>query len=112
MFTRVSPKKTWEGYFGGIVFAIGIAFLGHRFVPSVARLMTLVETLLFALAVSVICPFGDFGESMLKRSFAVKDSSNLIPGHGGILDRLDSILFSMPIAFWFYEVVNSRIPQL
>lgn len=111
MFTRVSPKKTWEGYFGGIVFAVGIAFLAHRFVAPVTQLMTWYETLLFAVAVAVICPFGDFGESMLKRSFAVKDSSNLIPGHGGILDRLDSILFSMPIAFWFYEIVNSRISQ-
>lgn len=111
MFTRVSPKKTWEGYFGGIVFAIGIAYIGHQFVPAVSQLMSCRITLLFATAVAVICPFGDFGESMLKRSFAVKDSSNLIPGHGGILDRLDSILFSMPIAFWFYEIVNSRIAQ-
>lgn len=107
MFTRVSPSKTWEGYFGGVVFTLLIAFIAHSLFPLVRSLMPLRYALGFALAIAVICPIGDFGESMLKRSFQAKDSSNLIPGHGGILDRLDSVLFSMPIAFWFYELVNS-----
>ena len=106
MFTRVSPKKTWEGYFGGIAFTVGVAALAHAVIQGVQGLMSLKLVLAFAVAVAVVCPFGDFGESMIKRSFGVKDSSNLIPGHGGVLDRLDSILFSMPIAFWFYEIVN------
>lgn len=109
MFKRVSPKKTWEGYFGGVIFTVLIAYLAHSFVPQVRSLMIMKEVLLFGFTISVVCPFGDFGESMLKRSFNVKDSSNLIPGHGGVLDRLDSILFSMPIAFWFFEIVNSQI---
>ena len=102
MFTRVSPSKTWEGYFGGVFFTLCIALIAHSFFPPVRSLMPLRYALGFALSIAVICPFGDFG-SMLKRSFQAKDSSNLIPGHGGILDRLDSILFSLPIEFWLYE---------
>jgi phosphatidate cytidylyltransferase len=95
---RISPKKTREGALGG--FVAGPAFLvaaGHYWLPAAAPLSLLgVGVLLVAAGI-----FGDLFESMLKRAAGVKDSSALIPGHGGILDRIDALLFATPI-FSFY----------
>jgi phosphatidate cytidylyltransferase len=95
---RISPKKTREGALGG--FIVGPAFLvlaGHYWLPAAAPLsLAGVGVLLVAAGI-----FGDLFESMLKRSAGVKDSSTLIPGHGGILDRIDALLFAMPV-FYFY----------
>lgn len=95
---RISPKKTREGALGG--FVVGPAFLvlvGRYWLPGVSPLsLAGIGVLLVAAGI-----FGDLFESMLKRSAGVKDSSALIPGHGGILDRIDALLFATPI-FYFY----------
>ncbi len=96
---KVSPNKTWAGYFGGIVLSIigsiGIAALFHVIVPSIVIL----DGLIIGLVISILTPLGDFGESMLKRQFGVKDTSNILPGHGGILDRIDSSLWAAAIGY-------------
>ena len=96
---KVSPNKTWAGYFGGILMGIlgtwGIAVLFHTIVPAITAL----DGLLIGLAISVLTPFGDFGESMLKRQFNIKDMSNILPGHGGVLDRIDSSLWAAAIGY-------------
>jgi phosphatidate cytidylyltransferase len=87
---RISPNKTWSGFIGGALFAsvAGMLFawwFGHTSIPTVAGL---------SIALAVISQGGDLGESFLKRFFGVKDSSGLIPGHGGVLDRLDGLVFA------------------
>jgi phosphatidate cytidylyltransferase len=99
MMPVVSPKKSWEGYLGGIVIgtlvATGFALWFHSFVPAI----TWQKGILLGVIISAICPMGDFGESMIKRQFKQKDSSQLIPGHGGFLDRIDSYLWAAIIGF-------------
>jgi phosphatidate cytidylyltransferase len=87
---KISPNKTWSGFIGGALFAsvAGMLFawwFGHTSIPTVAGL---------SIALAVISQGGDLGESFLKRFFGVKDSSGLIPGHGGVLDRLDGLVFA------------------
>jgi phosphatidate cytidylyltransferase len=95
-----SPKKSWEGYIGGIVFCLVFSALfaaaWHLRAPSVTPLRGLV----MGLVLSVLSPMGDLGESMLKRQFGVKDSSNILPGHGGMLDRVDSWIWSGVIGYY------------
>jgi phosphatidate cytidylyltransferase len=100
MTPRLSPKKSWEGYiagiFSGVLLTAGLAWLWHFADPAI----TPGHAALVALAVSVLGIFGDLGESMLKRQFNVKDSSNILPGHGGILDRIDSWLWAAVIGYY------------
>jgi phosphatidate cytidylyltransferase len=93
---RLSPKKTWEGAIGG--WLIGVALT-----PAVAWLLGLppIHGLGIGILTATVAPFGDLAESMFKRQAGVKDSSNLIPGHGGMLDRIDSLLFVVPAAFYY-----------
>lgn len=97
---RVSPKKTWEGYLGGILFALILtplmAACWHLFTPAVTPL----DGLIIGAVIAVITPLGDLGESMLKRQFGLKDSSNLLPGHGGAMDRIDSWLWAAAIGYY------------
>jgi len=100
MAPKVSPKKTWEGYVGGILFGLAgtalMAFLWHLRAPEV----TMIRGLVIGAVIAVIIPLGDLGESIIKRQFGYKDSSNLIPGHGGILDRIDTWLWSAAIGYY------------
>lgn len=100
MTQHVSPKKSWEGYFGGIVFgALGcllLAGLWHLVAPDITPL----KGLILGVVISVISPLGDLGESMLKRGFGVKDTSRLLPGHGGMMDRIDSWLWAATISYY------------
>lgn len=100
MMTRVSPNKSWEGYLGGVVVSILltalIAWVVHFLIPAV----TLHAGLWMGLVISILAPLGDFGESMLKRPFGIKDSSNLIPGHGGFLDRIDAFLWAAVLGYY------------
>jgi phosphatidate cytidylyltransferase len=100
MTPRLSPKKSWEGYiaglFTGVLLTAGLAGLWHFADPVV----TAGRGALVGLVVSVLGIFGDLGESMLKRQFGVKDSSNILPGHGGVLDRIDSWLWAAVIGYY------------
>ena len=97
---RVSPKKTWEGYFGGIlVGALGGALMGILW-GIVTPAITPLRGLIMGLVLSALTPLGDLGESMVKRQFNIKDSSRILPGHGGIFDRIDSWLWAAPIGYY------------
>ncbi|HSG28719.1 MAG TPA: phosphatidate cytidylyltransferase, partial [Candidatus Krumholzibacterium sp.] len=99
-FPDISPKKTTEGILGGIVFSIaGILILRHIMAPWLAVHMAVG----LAVMASIIGQLGDLVESMLKRDVKIKDSSGTIPGHGGILDRFDSLLFTGPMIYYFLK---------
>lgn len=98
----ISPKKTWEGWFGGLVMAVGMAFLVHWFFESQYNTHYTLKTIIgVAVVVSIFGPIGDLFESSLKREAEVKDSSNLIPGHGGFLDRFDAMFMAVPFVLAF-----------
>ncbi len=94
LFERVSPKKTWEGALWGFVGAVaGSYFLGEAILPEHPSFLTII----IGIVAGVFGQIGDLGESLLKRDAGIKDSSNFFPGHGGFLDRFDSVLFVFPI---------------
>ena len=104
MFPRVSPKKSWEGLFGGIAFAIGAAYIMHRFGwfdKIVANNYKDFVVIPFALLAGGFGTLGDLMESLMKRTIGVKDSGRFLPGHGGVLDRFDSMLLAAPIVALF-----------
>lgn len=111
MTRRVSPNKSWEGYLAGVLAgALGamlLASLWHMRAPAV----TWDKGLLIGFIIAAISPLGDLGESMLKREFGVKDTSHLLPGHGGILDRVDSWLWAAPIGYYLLLHVWQVIPK-
>ncbi len=94
---QCSPKKSIEGFIGGIVFALIFSYISTLIFPAH---ISIKSAIFIGLTVGIIGQFGDLFESVLKRDFGVKDSSHLIPGHGGILDRFDSLIISAPI-FYF-----------
>lgn len=95
---EVSPKKTWEGAFGGTLLAVGAALLmRHLFLPTA---LTAAQAAWLGLLVAVVGQVSDLAESVLKRSTGVKDSSHLLPGHGGFLDRFDSYLLLAPVFYY------------
>ncbi|MFT6996317.1 MAG: phosphatidate cytidylyltransferase [Cryomorphaceae bacterium] len=97
LFPRISPNKTWEGTIGG-----GLATMtGAVVISTYNDEISIINWLVLGLIIVVAASFGDLVESMLKRSLKVKDSSNLLPGHGGILDRFDGVLLASPIAFTY-----------
>ncbi|CAN5823172.1 hypothetical protein BH18ACT6_BH18ACT6_07360 [soil metagenome] len=96
----LSPKKTWEGYIGGLVLATAAA----AFLSTVDYFpLSLNQGLVVTLLVVVLSPIGDAAESLVKRSLGVKDMGAVMPGHGGLLDRLDGLLFVVPAAFLFFR---------
>ena len=113
LIPSVSPGKTVEGAMGGLGLTIVICLLYVRFIlmPYAQLGLTIQGAVLFAIVISVAAQTGDLAESLLKREAGVKDSSRIIPGHGGILDRFDSILFVMPIAFLLLGRLLLPIPQ-
>ena len=113
LIPSISPGKTVEGAVGGLGFTIVICLLYVRFIlmPYAQLGLTIQGAVLFAIVVSVAAQTGDLAESLLKREAGIKDSSNIIPGHGGILDRFDSLLFVMPIAFLLLGRLLLPIPQ-
>ena len=94
----ISPGKTWEGAIGGILAALAMGALAHFWF---FRELPLKFILPLAAAMTVLGIFGDLAESALKRGAGAKDAANLLPGHGGLLDRLDSLLFNAPLIYYF-----------
>jgi phosphatidate cytidylyltransferase len=101
MWPAVSPQKTWEGAAGGAVAAVAAAALLAR--PLLGGLSVAVAGS-FGLAAAAAAQIGDLFESRLKRKAGVKDSGKLLPGHGGVLDRFDSLLFTMPLAYLYFRL--------
>ena len=104
---KISPGKTWEGVAGGVVAALGMAALAHYwFFPE----LPLRWALPLAGVMCLLGIMGDLVESALKRSASAKDAANILPGHGGLLDRLDSLLFNAPLIYYFgviyFKVLN------
>lgn len=93
LFARISPKKTWEGYLAGIAGSVMAAWACFAFVPGFGDERVVATGLI----IGIVGPAGDLMESMFKRDAGVKDSSGIIPGHGGILDRFDTIMFTAPL---------------
>lgn len=94
MFPNISPKKSWEGFYGGLIACVILSILSHDFINY---------SFLSSLIVSIVIPFtsslGDFLASYYKRKSNVKDYGKIIPGHGGVLDRMDALLISIPLIF-------------
>ncbi|WP_294211568.1 phosphatidate cytidylyltransferase [uncultured Chryseobacterium sp.] len=97
MAPKISPKKTWEGYAGGVVLTLILSYFIEHYQPGLRGNWMVVGFLIAAFA-----PVGDLVESQLKRNFGVKDSGNIIPGHGGLLDRLDSFLICVPVVYLYF----------
>jgi phosphatidate cytidylyltransferase len=97
LMERISPKKSWEGFLGGLLVSLLVAWLLSGWLGVVSRNKWLAISLL----ISVSGTLGDLAESMLKRSAGVKDSGNIMPGHGGFLDRFDSTFISFPLVYLF-----------
>jgi phosphatidate cytidylyltransferase len=99
---HVSPNKTWEGWIGGAIVAIGLSvgITGHvhPWTPSKAAILGVV--------VAVVAPLGDLCESLVKRDLGLKDMGSLLPGHGGVLDRIDGLLFVLPATYYLVRVLN------
>lgn len=93
----LSPKKTWEGFAGGLVASVLTALVA---VPLLGLPVSYGAAALIGVATGITGPLGDLGESLIKRQIGVKDSGALIPGHGGILDRMDSLLFTAPTVYY------------
>ena len=96
LISKVSPNKTWEGLLGGVLLSVIMAFVVAYLIPFVHPHMFIF--VFISAIVSLVSIVGDLFESMLKRMVGIKDSGNILPGHGGILDRIDSILSALPIA--------------
>ena len=104
MAPAISPGKTWEGFAGGVVAAMAVAFL--ILYKDRDDFLSIPETLLFGAAIALAAVFGDLFESAVKRDLGVKDSGRLLGGHGGMLDRLDALLWAGPAAYFAVLAVS------
>lgn len=103
---QVSPKKSWEGCFGGAALTFVGLFLLWKYFPVYSQMFTLIDVAALALLLSFFGQVGDLVESIIKRSLSAKDSGSLIPGHGGIFDRIDSLLFNAPVLFFYLTQIK------
>jgi phosphatidate cytidylyltransferase len=112
LMPSISPNKTVVGAWGGAIVSVIVAAAYMQFVmePYARLTMSLAAAAAFGLVVSVAGQVGDLVESMLKRQAGVKDSSHLIPGHGGALDRVDSLLFTLPVSYMLYDYLLMTTP--
>ena len=100
LFERISPKKSWEGFFGGLILSLPSSQAFAWFAPEINRM----NWLGLAATVVLFGTWGDLIESLLKRTLGVKDSGNVLPGHGGMLDRFDSVMLAVPASYIYIEL--------
>jgi phosphatidate cytidylyltransferase len=106
-WAQISPRKSVEGSVGGLLFAVAAAFVARRwFAPYLA----VHDAVVLGLLVGVFAQVGDLVESLLKRDAAHADSSDFIPGHGGVLDRFDSLYFAAPLVYYYLQIVVFGVP--
>ena len=98
---KFRQKKTWEGFAGGVFFTLILGYFIEQKFPDLRG-----NWIVVGLLVSIFAPLGDLVESQLKRTFGVKDSGNIIPGHGGVLDRLDSFIIAAPVVYLYFILEN------
>ena len=101
LFVSVSPKKTIEGFVGGLIFSLIAAFIISKYLT----IFSTINWMIIAAIVSIIGTIGDLIESKFKRQANIKDSGNIMPGHGGMLDRLDSLLFAAPFVYLYINFI-------
>ncbi|MFN3478643.1 MAG: phosphatidate cytidylyltransferase, partial [bacterium] len=104
-FNNISPSKTIEGYFGGAIFSSIIGFLIALYTGIFE--LGKIKIILIILSIAILSAFGDIFESLIKRISNVKESGNIIPGHGGVLDRTDSLVFSIYLSSIIYFIIPS-----
>lgn len=111
-FSSISPKKTVEGSVAGLVTAVIVATLGWSFLsaPMSREKYSLAFGIVLGLIIGIFAQIGDLVVSTMKRYFRVKDASDLIPGHGGVLDRFDSVFFTVPVVHLFISIVTRIVP--
>lgn len=101
LFPRISPKKSWEGFVGGVVFSILAGVIVKLCFPDFFETISMPSLCGLGLVVGIFATWGDLVESLIKRTLGVKDSGNILPGHGGILDRIDSLLLVVPASLLY-----------
>jgi len=109
LLPSVSPKKTVEGLLGGIALAVGTALLAQRWFASQ---LSLSDAIILGILLTVTGLLGDLFESVIKRRTGVKDSGGILPGHGGMLDRIDSLLFTAPTFYYYVAYIRGLSPPL
>ena len=109
MSPHISAKKTWEGFFGALGFALLCSLLLFTLMPGHLSMLSWTHATILGLLLGFAAVIGDLAESLIKRSTGVKDSGNLLPGIGGALDLIDSLLFTAPVLFFYLRLVI-RVP--
>ena len=105
LFPRISPNKTWEGSIWGFLASVIFMYLFYQFSPMNQLPITNNEVIVIGILIGMFGQIGDLIESMFKRDSGVKDSSHLIPGHGGFFDRFDSLIFVAPLIFFYLRFI-------
>jgi phosphatidate cytidylyltransferase len=101
LFERISPKKSWEGFIGGTISSLGVAYVLSIFFTD----LSFFHWAILSVIISVFGTYGDLVESSFKRNINEKDSGNILPGHGGILDRFDAVFFTLPLFYLYLQFV-------
>ncbi len=109
LFERISPKKSWEGVIGGVLACVAGAYVTHTWFDEFFQVPDLTTWVGLSIVVAVFATFGDLVESLIKRSVGVKDSGHILPGHGGILDRIDSLLLVAPAVLIYLLLIVPNI---
>src|SRR4051812_975547 len=109
MIPHISPKKTWEGFAGALGLSLFASLMLFKLMPGSLVGLTLIHAIILGLLLSFAAVVGDLAESIIKRSTGVKDSGNFLPGIGGVLDLIDSLLFTAPLLYFYLRLV-ARVP--
>lgn len=107
LLPRVSPRKSVEGALGGVLAALGVAFIARA---TVVPMLSVADAVVLGLAAPVVGLLGDLVESLMKRDVKIKDTSHALPGHGGMLDRFDSVLFVAPLVYYYLRFLVVSAP--
>ena len=103
---HLSPNKTYEGLLGGMLLAVIVSIVVLNNFPGVFPWTeSMLDSLFLGISIAVMAPLGDLAQSMVKRDLGVKDMGSLLPGHGGIFDRFDALLFVLPTSYYVAELV-------
>lgn len=101
LFERISPKKSWEGFIGGLFSNLGMAYL----ISLIFKDLSFIQWAGLSILISIFGTYGDLVESSFKRNIDEKDSGSLLPGHGGVLDRFDAVLFTLPLFYVYLQLI-------